>query len=873
MLRANRLASGVVVTLVLLGAAAGADSAASARGVPAGFLENRGQFDSAALFQARTSGGVLWVTCEGWVHHLVETVPGIRSAGDPAAVAEMPLPGDALRRNYAVRVLLEDSSGADSRGAGTPLQVSHFFLGSDPARWATDALHYSRVVAPQVYPGIDLELCARREGIEYRFCLDAGANPACIRLRYEGAESLAIDPDGNLVAETPLGVITERRPRLFQSRAGCSYEVPGCFELVAPDTVGFIATAGFDPTLPLVIDPVLAYATYLGGPDEEDEAGSGFPGSLAVGSDGDIRIVGTTDSVTELPIEGGWQPEHGGGPHDVFVARISPDGTGEDDLVFSTYLGGDDADVAFGIDLDADGNVYVTGETRSADYPVTAGALKEEFDVVEDGPTDSFVTKLSPLGNSLEYSTYLGGDGNDRAVGVKVHESDEGATANVTGYTYSADFPTTPGCYQAEKSPDFCGVPSAIDVFLARLSAGGDELLYGTYLGGAGFDTTYGLDVDADGDVYLAGGLGSDDIAAKGAEDDPLGRPAYDSDFGGTTSCIYAEGFVAKLHLAGEGAGDLVYLTYLGGDGIYGSEYVFAVYADEEENAYVAGRSRALDFPIANPLPDEQGGAAQEGKDMAFAAKLNPYGTAADFCTFLTGPDPAGVAGMTEWAYGIEPDAQGDVWVTGQSPSVLLPVTGDAIQTRHGDATADNGFAGDGENDLWIARLALAAGDTPSDPPQLRLEYMTYFGGSGPDCQFGFALDDEEATVFVGGISGSTDFPVTAGAFQEENAGLTDLFIVQVDAPPEFVRGDTFPDGAFNLLDALVVLQYLFAGGDLGCKKAADVNDSNAIDIADPIYLLQYLFVQGQEPAPPFEKCGLDTTADTLGCRYFPACD
>jgi hypothetical protein len=275
--------------------------------------------------------------------------------------------------------------------------------------------------------------------------------------------------------------------------------------------VGF-KVAAYDRTRPLVIDPVLVYSTYLGGSNNDSGLG------IAVDATGSCYVTGYTGS-TDFPTQNPLYPNKAGG-HDAFVTSLSPAG---DALVYSTYLGGSGYDVGFGIAVDATGNCYVTGFTRSSDFPTQNPLYPNKA-----GGIDAFVTSLSPAGDALVYSTYLGGSNSDRGRGIAV---DATGSCYVTGYTYSTDFPTQDPLY-----PNNTG---GSDIFVTSLSPAGDALIYSTYLGGSSNDYGYGIAVDATGSCYVTGYTSSTDF--------PTHDPLYPNNAGGY------DVFVSKISSVSEG--------------------------------------------------------------------------------------------------------------------------------------------------------------------------------------------------------------------------------------------------------------------------------------------------------------------------------
>jgi hypothetical protein len=308
----------------------------------------------------------------------------------------------------------------------------NYLIGRDPAHWHTQVPVYAKVKYEQVYPGIDLVYYGNPQQLEYDFLLAPGANPKTITLAFQGADKLEL-AGGEVVLHTAQGDLHLRQPQVYQERAGVRQPLAARYVLKGPQQVGF-EVAAYDPTRPLIIDPVLSYSTFLGG------------SGIAVDETGSAYVTGFTES-TDFPTARPLQGTFGGGDglsFDAFVAKLSPDGS---TLLYSTYLGGSSDghggpayypssgyDEGTGIAVDGAGSAYVTGYTHSADFP-TALPLQGTY----GGNGDVFVAKLSPDGSTLLYSTYLGGSSGEAGTGIAV---DGAGSAYVTGVTDSEGFPT-----------------------------------------------------------------------------------------------------------------------------------------------------------------------------------------------------------------------------------------------------------------------------------------------------------------------------------------------------------------------------------------------------------------------------------------------
>ena len=568
------------------------------------FIENRGQVEGPAAFYARSGPATFFFA------------PGAVTAG---------LAGGTDGTGYALRISFE---GADRQAPieslGQARGVINSFLGQDPGGWQTRIPTHTGISYKRPWPGIDVQYVGTNGQVESVYTLAPGAAPALIRLRYEGAERLYIDGRGGLVAQTPLGDLTESAPAAYQEAGGERMRVDVRYMLVDADTVGF-RIGEYDPALPLVIDPSFVYSTYLGG------TGTDQGNAIAVDGSGNTYITGLTTSTDFPTVAGGYQAANGGN-RDVFVTKLSPTGS----LVYSTYIGGSLLDEGNGIDVDGDGNAYITGVTASANFP-TVGAYDSTF----GGINDAFVTKLNAGGSALVFSTYLGGADDDEALAIAIDPSNN---AYVTGVTFSDEgtFPVL-NAYQ----------PALVDfdAFVAKLNSAGNALGYSTYLGGAGLDQGLAIAVDGAGSAYVTGSTLATDF--------PTASPFRPTSGGGR------DGFVTKLSAAGT---TLSYSTYLGGSA---SDYGAGITVDASGNAYVAGLTASTNFPTASALQP-----ANAGGDDAFITKLNAAGIAATYSTYLGGSGGDG-------ASAISLDTDGGAVITGSTFSSDFPTAG-ALQGSAG---------------------------------------------------------------------------------------------------------------------------------------------------------------------------------------------
>ncbi|HEX7365052.1 MAG TPA: SBBP repeat-containing protein, partial [Dehalococcoidia bacterium] len=456
--------------------------------LPILFIENRGQLDGAVEYYVKAPSQTLYLTKESIIFDLSRY-----NQAEATGVGD----GQADRLVFSL-----DFLGADKQptieGIGRDSAVVNYLTGNDPEKWHTGIPTCREVIYRDIYPAVDLRLRGNGDGLEYDFVVKPGAAPEDIRLAYNGINSLAVE-SGELVVGTAFGNMKQGRPFIYQQIADEKVEVAGGFRLGSDNSYGFFVAA-YNDRYPLIIDPTLIYATYLGGSTGED---MGMPGGIgqdsgwgiAVDSAGSAYVVGITGS-SDFPTERPYQGTIAGG-FDVFVTKLSATGGR---LVYSTYLGGSNWDDGISIAVDATGCAFVTGDTLSDDFPT-----QSPYQGTNAGGYDAFITKLSATGDSLIYSTYLGGSELDSGFGIAV---DAASCAYITGRTASSDFPTE-NPYQGTYAG---GVGGYTDAIIAKLSASGDSLIYSTYLGGDGWDVGYGIAVDEANNVYVTGWTTSPDF-------------------------------------------------------------------------------------------------------------------------------------------------------------------------------------------------------------------------------------------------------------------------------------------------------------------------------------------------------------------------
>jgi hypothetical protein len=398
-------------------------------------------------------------------------------------------------------------------------------------------------------------------------------------------------------------------------------------------------------------------------------------------------------------------------------------------ISYCTYLGGSAMGAVTSLAVDGSGNLYAAGWTEALNFPIV-GAVQ----AANEGGVDAFVVKLNAAGTALDYATYIGGRGDDRAAGIAV---DSLGQAYVAGSTSSANFPVI--------SPIRSTSTAGRTAFALKLNAAGSALLYSTYLGGSNYDLGNAIAVDGSGNAYVAGDTMSTDF--------PVSNPAQRT-LGGQT-----DAFVTKLTPAGA----IAFSTFLGGAG---NEHAGGIAVDGSGNSYVAGGTFSTNFPVAGAIQP-----ANRGGQDAFITKINAAGSAFAYSTYLGGS--GGSAEAPEQANAIAVDGSGNAYVTGTTNSTNFPVTSGVFQPSY-----------DGAQDAFVTKIN-AAGNA--------LVYSTYLGGSSFDWANGIKVD-VSGNAHVAGYTSSFDFPAVSGVQAGFN-GLYDAFISTLNPAGSALTFSTYYGG------------------------------------------------------------------------------
>ena len=669
--------------------------------IPLSFEANNGQVDGRIRFLARGPGYGVFFTSDGAVMRLL---------GTDATVHMRWVGGNRKPR-------LEGLQPTATR--------TNYLTGPDAALWHADVPNFSKVQYNDIYPGIDLTYYGNQRQLEYDLTVAPGVNSDRIRLQFDGVRKVELNTDGSLSLKTAHGEITQPMPVIYQEVNGRRIHVDGGYVVLNRRTVTFRLGA-YDKTKPLVIDPTLVFSTYFGGTNTGTTGDQG--NAITLDAAGNIYVTGHTTSA-DFPLLNPFQNTQRG-QMDGFVFKLNPAGT---DVLYSTFFGGTANDEGHSIAVDSGGNAFIVGFTSSDNFPTTADAIQRTKGPLQEG----YLLKLSPAGNSILYSTYLGGNGDDRALSVAV---DPKGGIYVTGFTGSTNFPVVNGVQTTNSG-------GTADVFVMKLGPT-LSVVYSTYFGGRGNDQPYGITVDAAGAAYVVGYTTSTNVDSNGNQESrpnfPLTSPLQTVYGGGTD-----DAFIFKLNPAGA----TEFSTYWGGRG---TDEATRVAVSPAGTVCFTGYTNSDTFPLVAPIQF-----VPIGGNDAFISCLGGDGKSAVFSTLYGGE-------ANDGGVGVGFDADGNVFVAGYSDSILLRVV-NAIQPLN--------F---GQREGFIMKL---------DPAGQNVLYATYLGGDGVDAIVGLAVD-AAGNAYITGITSSSTYPLAPNAIQPQNNGGQEVFVTKLNASDVVASSD-----------------------------------------------------------------------------------
>ena len=694
-------------------------------GLPVAFEQNLGQADDEVAFLSRGGSSTLFLTKKGEAVFVMSRAE--KTSAKPAGTRRDKAKLAAEKEtSVALRMKLAGASAGATVLGGSELPGRANYLVGDVSKHHTNVPRFERVEIKNAYDGIDVVYYGGKDhALEYDFVVKSGHDPRQIGLSFEGADHVSLEKNGEITVTVGKDTVRLKAPVSYQTKDGVRRAVESRYELV-DGTVRFHLGA-YDPSLDLVIDPLINFSSYFGGSGIERVT------CLARDAAGNFYLSGSTSSAN-LPKTNPIPDQITlRGATDAFVTKLNPTGS---QVLYSTYLGGTGeeymTDFVVGLvsgamrtcAVDATGRAHVATTTLSTDFPVTAGA----FDTTFEGGIDVTLTRLNAAGNALEYSTFIGGSSSEYWPVIALEPSGH---VWVSGHTASSDFPV--------KSPTQAVRgnlvdTSDIDTFLVRVTPDGSGTTFGTFLGGSKPEYPFDIALDSAQNPIIVGATASVNYPTTLGTVQPL--------FAGGDSGVlpHADGYVTKYNLQANGTATLAFSTYLGGSGL---EIAQAVAVGADNSIYVGGVTTSLDFPGQVGRP----GSASPFFD-GFVVKLNPTATTRAFSRLFGQDDLDGV-------YDVAVNAAGNMFVAGTGTLGNTTVNGCG---KPGDKGILGMLKADGSG--W--------------------EYLTPFGEVNSQI-----LVDNADTAYVAGWGATGSIPVVGTVAQPTyGGGASDAYLIKLAKLP-----------------------------------------------------------------------------------------
>lgn len=486
------------------------------------FVENKGQWNSKALFKADVNAGTVWLekNCFTWVF---QNMDDVRRMHEENHSGNVPYAATGPIRSHAFLQKFINSDNPIVSGNNKLPHYHNYFLGNNPEQWASMVPLFSKVYYKNLYSGIDVEVYSDQGNFKYDYIVKSGINPHQILFTYEGTDGVKIQ-NGNLVISTSIGEIIEQHPIAYQVTKKGKVNVPCQFKEISKGVYGFNFPEGFDKNYELIIDPVVIAATYSG------STSTIYGHTATYDAAGNIYSAGACFSGGGYPTTVGAFQTNPAGGRDIAVTKYNPNGSAQ---IWATQIGGSNDDYPHSMVVNAANELYILGSSSSSNYPTVAGT----YDATNNGGTDIIVTGLNANGSALVGSTYIGGSNTDGQNSITDNYGDTykgEITLDIAGNVYVAsmsnsnNFPTTAGVVQSNNAGGQDGI-------LFKFNPALNNLIWSTYVGGTGTDAAYSLVALNNGEVYACGTATNGYITTPG-----VAHPAF---IGGT-----ADGFVLHLN-------------------------------------------------------------------------------------------------------------------------------------------------------------------------------------------------------------------------------------------------------------------------------------------------------------------------------------
>ena len=714
------------------------------------FIENKGQWDNQILFKSKFDGGNLWIQQNKFLFHFQDY-----SEINDAHIGKRKIENPQFKQAVVHLNFLESNKVEHITKVNPTESYYNFFIGNDSAKWASNVKGYTEAVLSNFYDGIDLKLIENEEELKYEFHIQPHVSPSIIKLEFNGQKQIKIDEVGNLVIETELGRLIEKKPYSYQIINGKIKEIKSSF-ILNGKIISFLLS-DYDANYQLIIDPLLVFATYsksttdnFGMTATYAHNGEAYSGGTIFGNTYPTPDIGAFDISSNFTVLKGSQ-----GITDVFISKYSKEGK---KMIWTSFIGGGDntqgTETVHSLIADELDNLYLYGATSSTDFPIkngfqtVHGGGKSGLNFSSNGVyhlnqgTDIYVSKLSANGHNLLGSTYVGGSDND---GVNYNNLnltydslmtnygdnsrgeimlDQNGNCIIASSTHSSNFPVK-DAFQPTNNGRQDGV-------IFKLTSDLSSMIWSSYFGGTSNDVCYSVKVDSSFNIVFAGGTTSVDLTKTSG----TWMSSYN---GGVT-----DGFVGKISSDGQ---KLKHVSYVGT-----SDYdqVFFVEIDRNDNVFLLGQSEGGGFPVVNSN-------FVNPNSSQFICKLDSSLTTAIHSTVFG--NGLSLANISPSAFLV--DVCGNMYVSGWGGNLFgnISLNNMPISTNAFQSTPPNGY------DFYLMVV-----DKSFD----HLIYGTYIGGpqSQEHVDGGTSRFDRNGVVYqsvCGGCGKHSDFPTTAGAWSNLN--------------------------------------------------------------------------------------------------------
>ncbi|MDW8302634.1 MAG: gliding motility-associated C-terminal domain-containing protein [Bacteroidia bacterium] len=695
------------------------------------FVPNQGQWKENFQYKTNIPAGTLFLHEKTWLFCLIHPE-------DLRQLHPNPNPDEVVLRHHAFEIEFLHAQNPTLQGRELLPYYHNYYLGNDPDRWKTNVPLYQKIYYQHLYDNIDLCVYSQGTTLKYDWIIQPGGNPKNIQMTYKGLNNLYLK-NGNLYLVTSVGELIEQKPYAYQI-INQSKKPVECRFVLNRNAVSYEFPQGYMPNFPLIIDPVLVFASYTGSVANNwgftatyDNAGNAYAGGVAF-EPGYPVTVGAFQTT--------WAGTSSSDFYDRMDIAISKFNASGSNLLYSTYIGGTLREQPHSMIVDDAHNLYVFGTTNSANFPTTSTAYDKTFN---GGDRDIVVFKFNSLGTALLGSTYLGGSGPDGSISNAASPTTAALYKNYGDDVRGEIIIDVQGNIYVATSTGSLNIPKVKaqfntfnggtrDGYVFKMSTNCQSLLWATYIGGSGDDGLYGICFGKDSIITVCGGTRSNNL--------PTHATALHTTWQGNT-----DGFVAQFQDT-----LLIRLTYIGRSNY---DQTYFVQSDGAGNIYVAGQTLSSTYPVIGTVYAEPNGGH-------FITKLNPTLSSIVYSTRFGTP---GTINISLSAFLVDKCEQ--LYVSGWGGGANASVGNTLGMTTTSNATQTTT---DGQ-DFYLIVYAKDA---------VSLLYAGFFGGdnnavpvsSGEHVDGGTSRFDKNGIVYqsvCAGCWGNSVFPATPGAWSTTN--------------------------------------------------------------------------------------------------------